>query len=288
MFSSVSLPLLQVRRVALARLASDAQLAAAAVARQFPIAFLWHRYQVACAAKAIGGLQFRYTSGPGPARPVPVPQQERALRAVLSCVSLDALRVPAGLLLAVPPPTPHFINAFADPFTDPREDFARPGGRDRLDPYAAAYAAATLVFQSLLAPERAARLVAQEQAAGTGDEGFGLYTMLSRCAHALFEPGQAWGSSRGAERMAAQVAFWDALAALRRDAQTAPCRAVVDLFAGRLRGSLRPCADNATGPFAEACLPSGAGALWEAHYQALKWPHAPPERPLQVPMGPPI
>lgn len=115
--------------------------------------YLYHRFQLAAAAKSIGGLDYRHAvrgDGQPPARPVAGPVQRRALAAVLAAVDPAVLDIPDAVigLLGVRPPE-HGRN---------RELF---GSRTSpaFDPLAAAATACDLAVREVLQPERLARMV---------------------------------------------------------------------------------------------------------------------------------
>lgn len=136
--------------------------------------WLLHRYQLVAAAKQIGGVDFAYAVNGGGrevSRPVPPPQQRAALDAVLATLRPEALRVPPALLL--------LLSAAQNGTSDRQyetEIFATAGG-PVFDPLVAADAAAQLTVQTLLAPNRLARLVVQQQA---DTAALGLQELLGR------------------------------------------------------------------------------------------------------------
>ncbi len=115
--------------------------------------YLLQRYQVEAAAKTIGGLSYRYALR-GDGQPITTmiapAEQRRALDAVLSTISPQALRIPETVLKLLAPRPPGF------PRTP--ESFAAHTGVT-FDALAAAEGAADHVASLLLHPQRAARLV---------------------------------------------------------------------------------------------------------------------------------
>ena len=169
--------MMQVRAAALARFGLGTLSAGEPVAnlrRRFVPLWLLHRYQLVAAAKQIGGVDFTYAVNGGgreAAQPVAAAQQRAALDAILATISPEALRVPAALL----PLLSAAQNGASDRQYD-TEIFATAGG-PVFDPLVAADAAAQLTVQTLIAPRRLARLVAQQQ----GDPGMpGLGELLER------------------------------------------------------------------------------------------------------------
>lgn len=155
--------MMQVRAAALARFGLPALSPGEPVAnlrRRFVPLWLLHRYQLVAAAKQVGGVDFTYAvngSGAEAAKPVSPAQQRAALAAILATLDPVALRVPTGLL----PLLSAAQNGSSDRQYD-TEIFATAGG-PVFDPLVAADVAAQLTVQTLLAPRRLARLVAQTQ-----------------------------------------------------------------------------------------------------------------------------
>lgn len=128
--------------------------------RRFVPLWLLHRYQLVTVAKQVGGVDFTYAingSGREAAQPVAPAQQRAALDAILATISPAALRVPPALL----PLLSAAQNGSGDRQYD-TEIFATAGG-PVFDPLVAADVAAQLTVQTLIAPRRLARLVAQQQ-----------------------------------------------------------------------------------------------------------------------------
>ncbi|MEO5595994.1 MAG: zinc-dependent metalloprotease [Lysobacteraceae bacterium] len=129
--------------------------------RRFVPVWLLHRYQMAAAAKSIGGVDLRYAvKGGGHEVALPVaPQTQRvALDAVLATLSPNVLRVPQRLV----PLLSAARNASPNRQYD-IELFASSEGTP-FDPLVAADAAAELTLAALLAPARLARLDSQHAA----------------------------------------------------------------------------------------------------------------------------
>jgi hypothetical protein len=115
--------------------------------------YLYHRYQVAAVAKSIGGLDYSFNlrgiKGKAP-EIVPAAQQRDALRAVLDTLSPQVLALPEPLLKTIPPRPPDYPAG--------RENFSRRTS-PAFDALAPAEAAATIVTNLLLQPERAQRMI---------------------------------------------------------------------------------------------------------------------------------
>jgi hypothetical protein len=117
--------------------------------------YLHHRYQVEAAVKVVGGQYYANAlrgDGQEPLRPVPAAEQRRALSAVLRTVSPRELVFPRTVLGQIPP------RPVGYPFH--RELFEKTT-QPVFDAIAPAAAAADMVLQLVLNPERAARLVQQ-------------------------------------------------------------------------------------------------------------------------------
>ncbi len=122
--------------------------------------YLYHRYQLQAAAKWVGGLDFAYRAegdGRPSARAVDWDAQLRALDAVLTTLSADALRLPDGLLDQLAP----LYSADGDPQYN-RERF-QIAGAPLFDQSTATAVASNLVFDALLHPRRLVRIAEQGQ-----------------------------------------------------------------------------------------------------------------------------
>lgn len=126
-------------------------------ARLLPI-YLWHRYQVAAAAKSIGGADFTYAvKSPGGVSPapavaiVPAARQREALAALLDTVTPRFLALPSRILDLIPPPAFGYDAGTQELFPRREAPF--------FDPLGAATLAADFAVSALLQPARAARLV---------------------------------------------------------------------------------------------------------------------------------
>lgn len=153
--------IMQVRRVAVERFGLDALEPGEPMAnlqRRFVPIWLLHRYQVAAAAKSIGGVELAYAvKGDGRERSAPVPavRQRAAIDAVVATLAPDALRVPPRLL--------PLLTAARNGSSNRQYDIELLDSPSRpvFDPLVAADTAATISLRALLAPARLARLSAQ-------------------------------------------------------------------------------------------------------------------------------
>jgi len=114
--------------------------------------YLLHRYQIQAAGKLIGGEYFNYAirgDGQRSSDPVNGGRQRAAILGLVGTVSPEVLRLPDALLEGIPPRPPGYDLG--------RETFARNTG-PTFDPVAPARAAASLTYEVLLDPARAARM----------------------------------------------------------------------------------------------------------------------------------
>jgi len=125
--------------------------------------YLYHRYQVEAAAKAIGGRRFAYEMNDGAAEGlavIPAGEQRAALDALAATLDPAVLDLPDDLVALLAP----------DPFTAydgavRRELFAS-GADPAFSSVDAARAAARITLQAALAPEKLARVADQHAADG--------------------------------------------------------------------------------------------------------------------------
>jgi hypothetical protein len=120
--------------------------------------YLLHRYQIAAAAKWIGGADFSYAirtaAGTSPATPfqiVPAERQREALSALLTTLDPSVLKLPPSLLAMLPPTAFGYGSGPSEHFDSHETPF--------FDPLAVASTAADFTVSALLQPERGARLV---------------------------------------------------------------------------------------------------------------------------------
>jgi hypothetical protein len=115
--------------------------------------YFHHRYQLDAAAKAVGGLLYLHAvrgDGEIPSKPVPAPEQRRAIHDIAGLLAPAALDLPDRVIALLVPRPP-------EPWPNP-EIFA---GRTApvFDPLSAAETAADMAVRALLQPERAGRMV---------------------------------------------------------------------------------------------------------------------------------
>ena len=115
--------------------------------------YMGHRYQVEAAVKVIGGLKYTYAlrgDGQTPTEMIPPQEQLRALDALITTLTPDALALPEKLISMIPPrPVGYDRN---------REDF-KVRTWATFDPLSAGETAANFTLSLLFHPARAARLV---------------------------------------------------------------------------------------------------------------------------------
>jgi hypothetical protein len=129
--------------------------------------YLYHRYQVTAVAKSIGGLDYSFNlrgikDNETSPKIVPAAQQRASIRAVLDTLSPQVLALPDSLLKMIPPRPPEYPTG--------RENFSRRTS-PAFDLLAPAEAAAEIVANVLLQPERAQRMI-EYHALDAGNPGF--------------------------------------------------------------------------------------------------------------------
>lgn len=155
--------MMKVRRVALDGFGLNALRPNEPVAnlrRKFVPIYLLHRYQVAAAAKLLGGVDFNYAVKGDPreaAKPVDLAMQNHALNALLAALEPAELDTPPDLVPLLSAGYPGTTDRQYD-----MEIFDTMGG-PVFDPLVAADVAAGLVFDEFLARDRLARLVEQHR-----------------------------------------------------------------------------------------------------------------------------
>jgi len=244
--------------------------------------YFFHRYQLDAAAKAVGGISYRYKIAGDPlpaAQPVPAAAQRSALRGVLATVEPGFLDLPDSILeLLLPRPADQGPN---------RELFASATG-PTFDALGAAATAAEMAFAALLQPHRAGRMVDQHRRDGSLP---GLAEVLEAVVTEAFGA-QPDGDAPGRHRE------------IRRTVQAAAVRAIIDL-AGNPESSAAVRA-RSEGALAELrdTLEAGPGASGtadaDAHHRAYlareitRWLErghddaSPLPRPAEPPPGSPI
>ena len=117
--------------------------------------YFFHRYQIEAASKIIGGQNYRYAlrgDGQPVTESIPAAQQMKALQALMTTVSSTSLSLPESLIKIIPPRPIGYQRSREVIKT--RTDLT-------FDPIAAAESASDMVFNLILNPARATRLVQQ-------------------------------------------------------------------------------------------------------------------------------
>jgi hypothetical protein len=220
--------MLLIRKAALKRFGENA------IRRGLPMAtieealvplYLYHRYQVDAAAKALGGARYTLAlrgDGQTPQRNVPAAEQRKALAALLETLAPGELVLPQSLLDQIPP----------RPSTWPstRELFARDTA-PTFDPLAPAAAAASITIGDILQPERDARLV-EQHAFDARLPGFD--SVIDELVGATFDAPASSGYAAEILRVE-QGQVTDQLISLARSAPMPAVRAIAQLKLEQLR-----------------------------------------------------
>ena len=155
---------LQVRQKAMARFSEQAITLNTPLSKLEDVlvpVYNYHRYQLEAACKLIGGMDYSYSvRGDKQQTPQVLPKamQEKALAAVLDCLSPDQLTMPDKIMQLIPPRPPLYYNV--------GELFAKRTGMS-FDPVAAAEALTDYELGFLFNPARANRLVQFKAQANT-------------------------------------------------------------------------------------------------------------------------
>ena len=273
-----------------------------------PPVFLWHRYAVEAAAKAIGGVQYSYTlrgdrhEQQQLLTPVSGDLQRAVLHQLRAALDPAALAVPRALLAYLLPSAFGYGPLTAGTIGGAADFFGSRAGVlfDRL---AAAEAAAGVVLDALFAPARMERLATQSQLDKTLPT---LHEVLTTCTQALIPPtpllhkdDEESDDDVVLEGLLVQSLLVSAYLRLANDPRASylvsgQVRAHIAALAQALELSVAPTTSNATMwtcSDGRDCA-AEAGVFQEsAHRQALLAAvraGKPFIQPLQVPLGPPI
>ena len=209
---------LAVRRIALSRFGLGnlpAGAPAADLRRVIVPIYLYHRYQTTAVGRQIGGVDYGYAvSGDGHERAgvVPAGQQRAALEALMLALAPAELDLRDDLL--------DLLSSAQSGEPDRQTQIELFAGRTDavFDPASAAAAAAEVVFETLLAPERLNRLVEQQRR----DPGqLGLVETLDRVATAV-GPGAALNARQAELRRVTRARYAAHLAALMQGKDLSP------------------------------------------------------------------
>ena len=173
--------------------------------------YLLHRFQVAAAAKLIGGVDYNYGVQGGAVRhqPVTPARQREALAAILTTLTPDFLTLPPALLAQLPP------RAYG--YRDSRESFGS-GLGGLADPLIMAEAAARHSLDLMLSPVRLNRLLQQAALMPTQP---GVTEVITAVNRTVFEQPQPPGLA-GLVLKRVQAVVVDQWLTLLRSPQLAP------------------------------------------------------------------
>lgn len=238
--------------------------------------YLYHRYQVAAAAKLVGGYEFGYkTTGDwmSPGAVVSDDKQRAALSALIATLDPSVLNLPTKLLDQMTQPMGIFNGSGGgeafDSATDPMFDLS-----------SAADAAASLTIDALLHPSRAARLVEQQRRTPTT---LGFTDVLNAIDRSAFS-----GAGAGEQELAnvVQNRFVSALIELSLNSDATPAvRAQAEAKLQTIANRLEPSLFNA-----QQARPHNAWlrARIEAHLNRPAAPAAATAPAAEIPPGSPI
>jgi hypothetical protein len=190
--------------------------------------YLYHRYQVTAVAKSIGGLDYSFNlrgvqDHETPPKIISAAQQRASIRAVLDTLSPQVLALPESLLKMIPPRPPEYPTG--------RENFSRRTS-PAFDALAPAEAAAEIVANVLLQPERAQRMI-EYHALDSGNPGFD--ELVGNVLSATWKAQSASGY-HGAIQRTVNAVVLDHLITLASDEHTsAQVRAVAALKLNELK-----------------------------------------------------
>jgi hypothetical protein len=193
------------------------------------LVYLFHRYQLAAAAKLVGGVSYTYAvrgDGDAPPRVVEPDDQRRALEAVLRTLHPDTLALPERVLRLLPPP------AYGHERT--ADNLAGRTGVT-FDALAGPEAAAGLTVGLLLEPTRAARLVEQH---ARDDRSPGLAGVLGRLLEATWRQPAEKGYRGEVRRVVNQTVLYHLMALAANEGATAQVRALAHARLEELKGWL--------------------------------------------------
>jgi len=190
--------------------------------------YMHHRYQVESTATAVGGVGFSYAARGDGLRPVwrvPSDAQNAALDALMRTLMPSELTVPRAVLELIPPRPPGYGSH--------REMFPRYTG-DVFDAITPAVVVARHTVESLLTPERAARMVEQKALDPSQP---GLDDVLNRLMEASF--GAATSDAYEAEvKRAVEGVVLSRVQWLAANADMPQVRAISTATLQRVRGDL--------------------------------------------------
>lgn len=178
--------------------------------------FNFHRYQVEAAAKVVGSLDYRYAlrgDGQSPTLAVSKEAQQKALDAVLVCLSSETLTLPENIIKLIPPRPAGYSSS--------RELFRKRTGL-AFDPLSAAESAADFPLQFLFHPERASRMIEYEARNG----GLGLEEMINQVLEKTWKSTRSSNLNRKVQFIVEQVVLTHLMALSTNDAANYQVKAV--------------------------------------------------------------
>ncbi len=225
------------RRVMAVRAAALKNLSENAIPEHTPMAtledvlvpmYLYHRYQVAAVAKSIGGLDYSFNlrgikDNEKSPEVVPAAEQRNAIRAVLDTLSPNVLALPEPLLKLIPPRPPQYPSG--------HENFSRRTS-PAFDALAPAEAAAEIVANLLLQPERAQRMI-EFHALDAGNPGFD--ELLGDLLAATWKAQSASGYKGAIQRTVNSVVLDHLMTLAADDHASAQVRGIVSLRLDELK-----------------------------------------------------
>jgi hypothetical protein len=234
--------------------------------------YMHHRYQTESTATAVGGVAYTYAmrgDGLTPMWRVPAAQQNQALDALMRTLAPSELTLPVSVVNAIPPRPPGYGRS--------RELFPRWTG-SAFDAISPAVVAASHTVNSLLTPDRAARMVEQKMFDATLP---GLEDVLARLIDASFgAPANSAYETEVKQAVAGVVA--DRIQWLAANAAMPKVRAVSTSALQSIRGQL---AANMDSPSA-ALIAMDIQRFLERPAETMAIP-ATPSAPPGAPIGDP-
>lgn len=181
--------------------------------------YLFHRYQIEGTVKLIGGMDYSYNlrgdSQSGP-EPVAAERQRAALDAMLSTISVDALRMPDEIVEIIPPRPIGYYGS--------RELF-NSHTYPAFDPLGAAETAAHATTSLLFNANRAARLVDFE---ARNPDHLGLYEMIDEVIEKTWKAEPLDGYDGAVQRAVNFVMLYNFIQLAADDDASAPVRAIAN------------------------------------------------------------
>lgn len=198
--------------------------------------YLYHRYQVAAAAKLIGGYDFTYAKagdGLSFSAPVAPARQREAIAGLLKTLEPKTLSLPERILVRLAPAVGSFNGGAGS------EEFAS-GLGDIFDPLSAADAAATATLTAMLEPTRLARLIETHRRNGASPS---YEELLAALEIAVFAEAPDAKLAPIARRV--QTRFLLTLMNVNRNPRTSPeVQAETDAYLLKLQGRLSSGLDD--------------------------------------------